>query len=244
MEGRGFTHAAIISTMSRRGKFITFEGLDGTGKSTQMRKLALVLRAAGHKVVETREPGGTATGEKIRHVLLDSATVGLSPLAEMALMFASRAQHIAQVIQPALDHGQIVLCDRFTDSTEAYQGSGRKLGSEAVLKLHHVLCGDLQPDLTILLDSDPAMSLGRARRRNQRASHHASKHAGKHHADENRFEQQTRAFFARVHEGYLAIAAREPQRVIAVDARGTPAQTHRRIMEVVGRKLKLAPRNT
>jgi dTMP kinase len=233
----------MISTMSRRGKFITFEGLDGTGKSTQLRKLATALRAAGHKVVETREPGGTATGEKIRRVLLDSATEGLSPLAEMALMFASRAQHIAEVIQPALDHGQIVLCDRFTDSTEAYQGSGRKLGSEAVLELHRVLCGDLQPDLTILLDSDPAMSLGRARERNRRASHHArkhaNKHAGKHHGDENRFEQQNRAFFARVHEGYVAIAAREPQRVAAVDARGTPQQTHRKIMDVVQRKLKV-----
>jgi dTMP kinase len=229
--------------MSRRGKFITFEGLDGTGKSTQMRKLAAALRAAGHKVVETREPGGTATGEKIRRVLLDSATEGLSPMAEMALMFASRAQHIAEVIQPALDRGQIVLCDRFTDSTEAYQGSGRKLGSEAVLKLHHILCGDLQPDLTILLESDPAMSVGRARRRNRRASHGAGKNAGRHHADENRFEQQTRTFFARVHEGYLAIAAREPQRVVAVDASGTPAQTHRRIVDVIGRKLKLGAKN-
>ena len=228
--------------MSRRGKFITFEGLDGTGKSTQMRKLAAALRAGGHKVVETREPGGTATGEKIRRVLLDSATEGLSPFAEMALMFASRAQHIAEVIHPALEHGQIVLCDRFTDSTEAYQGGGRKLGSEIVLKLHRLLCGDLQPDLTILLDSDPAMSVGRARRRNRRASHGVGKSAGKHHADENRFEQQNRGFFARVHEGYLAIAAREPQRVVAVDARGTPGQTHRRIMEVVGRKLKLAVR--
>jgi dTMP kinase len=227
--------------MSRRGKFITFEGLDGTGKSTQMRKLAAALRGAGHKVVETREPGGTVTGEKIRRVLLDSATEGLSPLAEMALMFASRAQHIAEVIQPALDHGHIVLCDRFTDSTEAYQGSGRKLGSEAVLKLHRVLCGDLQPDLTILLDSDPAMSVGRARRRNRRASHGVTKNAGKNHADENRFEQQTRSFFARVHEGYLAIAAREPQRVVAVDASGTPSQTHRRIKDIVGRKLKLPP---
>jgi dTMP kinase len=228
--------------MSRRGKFITFEGLDGTGKSTQLHKLAAALRAAGHKVVETREPGGTATGEKIRRVLLDSATEGLSPMAEMALMFASRAQHIAEVIQPALDHGQIVLCDRFTDSTEAYQGSGRKLGSEDVLKLHRILCGDLQPDLTILLDSDPAMSVGRARRRNRRASdrsnHSTNKSAGKH-ADENRFEQQTRGFFARVREGYQAIAAREPQRVVAVDASGTPGQTHRRIVEVVGRKLKL-----
>ncbi len=231
--------------MSRRGKFITFEGLDGTGKSTQMRKLAVALLAAGHKVVETREPGGTATGEKIRRVLLDSATEGLSPLAEMALMFASRAQHIAEVIQPALDHGQIVLCDRFTDSTEAYQGSGRKLGSEAVLKLHRVLCGDLQPDLTILLDSDPAMSVGRARRRNRRASHRANDTAnkGKHHSDENRFEQQTRGFFARVHEGYMSIATREPDRVVAVDASGTPAQTHQRILDVVGRKLKLGKAN-
>src|SRR5882757_7125678 len=123
------TSAAIISTMSRRGKFITFEGLDGTGKSTQMRKLAATLRAAGHKVIETREPGGTATGEQIRKVLLHSGTTGLSPLAEMALMFASRAQHIAEVIEPALAAGGIVLCDRFTDSTEAYQGNGRRLGS-------------------------------------------------------------------------------------------------------------------
>jgi dTMP kinase len=232
--------------MQRRGKFITFEGLDGTGKSTQLRKLAAALRAAGHKVMETREPGGTATGEKIRRVLLDSATEGLSPMAEMALMFASRAQHIAEVIQPAVERGQIVLCDRFTDSTEAYQGYGRRLGSEDVLKLHRILCENLQPDLTILLDSDPAMSVGRARRRNQRASRRSNdgshKSANKH-GDENRFEQQNRAFFTRVHEGYLAIAARESQRVVTVDASGTPTQTHRRIVEVVGRKLKLAGRN-
>ena len=148
------------------------------------------------------------------------------------------------MIEPALERGQIVLCDRFTDSTEAYQGSGRKLGSEAVLKLHHVLCGDLQPDLTILLDSDPAMSVGRARRRN-RAVHaiHSPKNAGKHHPDENRFEQQNRAFFGRVREGYLAIAAREPQRVVRVDASGTPGQTHRRVVELVGGKLRLGTRN-
>jgi dTMP kinase len=228
--------------MGRRGKFITFEGLDGTGKSTQMRKLAGALRVAGHKVVETREPGGTATGEKVRRVLLDSSTEGLAPLAEMALMFASRAQHIAEVILPALEHGQIVLCDRFTDSTEAYQGGGRKLGSDVVRELHRVLCGGLQPDLTILLDSDPAMSVGRARRRNRQAAHGASsvshKSGGKH-PDENRFELQSRGFFNRVRESYMAIAAREPQRVVAVDASGTPGQTHRRIMEVLQRKLRL-----
>src|ERR1700736_4579865 len=198
----------MISHMSGRRKFITYDGPDGTGKSTQLRKLAIALRAAGFKVIETREPGGTPSGEKIRRVLLDSATGSLSPLAEMALMFASRAQHIAQVIQPALEQGSIVLCDRFTDSTEAYQGSGRKLGSESVRELHHVLCGNLQPDLTILLDSDAAASVNRARLRN----HRAAKSSSRGH-DENRFEQETRAFFARVHEGYLAIAKRDHGRV-------------------------------
>lgn len=225
----------MIPQMSRRAKFITFEGLDGTGKSTQQRRLAAALRAAGYTVLETREPGGTLTGEKIRKVLLDSSTAGLSPLAEMALMFASRAQHIAEVIEPALSRGSVVLCDRFTDSTEAYQGSGRKLGSEPVLELHRVLCGDLQPDLTILLDSDGSSVVSRARRRNKRAS----RTAGGGHGDENRFEQETQAFFTRVREGYLQIAKREPQRVIVVDARGTPAQTHQRIMEVVKGNLKL-----
>jgi dTMP kinase len=220
--------------MSRRGKFITFEGLDGSGKSTQLRRLAAALRAAGHRVVETREPGGTATGEKIRKVLLDSGTAGLSPLAEMALMFASRAQHIAEVIEPGLARGEIVLCDRFTDSTEAYQGSGRRLGSDAVRELHRVLCGNLQPDLTILLDSNPHASVSRARRRNKRDS----KSAGRHH-DENRFEQETRSFFARVRDGFAAIAKREPGRVITVDARGTPGQTHQQIVELVKKKLKL-----
>jgi dTMP kinase len=224
----------MISQMSRRGKFITFEGLDGTGKSTQLRKLAAVLRSRGHKVVETREPGGTLTGEKIRKVLLDSGTAGLSPLAEMALMFSSRAQHIAEVIEPALAAGSIVLCDRFTDSTEAYQGSGRRLGIEAVRDLHRVLCGNLQPDLTILLDSDAGASLSRARRRNKRNS----KSGGRGH-DENRFEQETRAFFSRVREGFMAIAKREHSRVVLVDARGTPGQTHQRIVEAVQKKMRL-----
>jgi dTMP kinase len=218
--------------VSRRGKFITLEGLDGTGKSTQMRKLATVLRTAGHKVVETREPGGTATGEKIRKVLLDSKTTGLSPLAEMALMFGARAQHIAEVIEPGLAAGNIVLCDRFTDSTEAYQGSGRRLGSDSVRELHRVLCGNLQPDLTILLDSNAQASVSRARRRNR------SNAAGRGH-DENRFEQEARSFFARVHQGYMAIAKREPGRVVMVDARGTPGQTHQKIMELMQKKLKL-----
>src|SRR5579871_29763 len=220
--------------MSKRGIFITFEGLDGTGKSTQMRKLAEALRKGGYKVVETREPGGTATGEKIRKVALDSATAGLSPLAEMALMFASRAQHIAEVIEPGMAAGAIVLCDRFTDSTEAYQGSGRRLGSKAVLELHRVLCGDLQPDLTLLLDSNPHTSLNRARRRNERDAKNSTRGH-----DENRFEKEKRSFFLRVHDGYVAIAKREHGRVVTIDARGTPGQTHQKIMDVVRRRIKI-----
>jgi dTMP kinase len=217
-----------------RGKFITFEGLDGCGKSTQAEKLAAVLREQGFQVLVTREPGGTATGDKIRHLLLDTSTSGLSPLAELALMFASRAQHIEEVIQPALAQGQVVLCDRFTDSTEAYQGGGRKLGSEPVLLLHRILCGDLKPELTILMDSDVAASVERARRRNRRRDPTGRGQ------NENRFEQESRAFFSRVRNTYLAIAAREPGRVVLVDARGSADETHVQIVKAVRRKLKLA----
>jgi dTMP kinase len=224
--------------MPRRGKFITFEGLDGTGKSTQMRKLAAALRADGNRVVETREPGGTVIGEKIRGVLLDSSTENLDPVAEMAMMFASRAQHIAEVIRPALDRGEIVLCDRFTDSTEAYQGSGRKLGNEVILTLHRTVCGGLQPDLTILLESQPEASLGRARERNRHAAERAKERKSKH-ADENRFEQEQQGFFLRVRDGYRSIARREPRRVVTVDASGMPAQTHQKITDLVWRKLRL-----
>lgn len=220
---------------THRGKFITFEGLDGTGKSTQIEKLARALRNRGVSVVVSREPGGTKTGEEIRKVILDSATADLSPYAEMALMFAARAQHIHEVIAPALAQGKVVLCDRFTDSTEAYQGAGRKLGSKAVLELHRILCGDLQPDLTLLMDSDLARSLDRARRRNQRSA----ARNGRASKDENRFEQENRAFFGRVRQGYLAIARREPKRVEVINARGTPSQTQARILEVVLQRLRL-----
>jgi len=215
-----------------RGKFITFEGLDGCGKSTQLERLAAVLRSERLPVVVTREPGGTATADKIRQLLLDSGTADLAPLAELALMFASRAQHITEVIQPGLSEGKIVLCDRFTDSSEAYQGGGRKLGSDPVLGLHRILCGNLQPDLTILMDSNVAQSVERARRRNKSKISTAN--------DENRFEQESRAFFERVHQTYLAIAEREPQRILVVNARGTPDETHEQIIKIVRRKLRLA----
>ena len=194
-----------------------------------MEKLAVKLREQGRAITVTREPGGTPTGDKIRQLLLDSKTSRLSSKAELALMFASRTQHIEEVILPALAAGHIVLCDRFTDSSEAYQGGGRKLGSEIVLELHRVLCGDLQPDLTILMDSDVAVSVDRARRRNQARANTD--------ADENRFESESHAFFSRVRTAYLEIAKRGPQRVILVDARGTPEQTHTRILDIVNAKL-------
>jgi dTMP kinase len=233
-ERDGFAMMLSVPSHTLRGRFITFEGLDGCGKSTQLAKLGVVLAAQGLSVVLTREPGGTPTGEKIRQLLLDTKTTSLTPMAELALMFAARAQHIAEVIRPALAEGKIVLCDRFTDSTEAYQGGGRKLGSEPVLGLHRILCGDLWPELTILMDSDVAKSVERARRRNR--SHSVKSRKG---SDENRFEQESRAFFGRVRSAYLEIGEREPQRMVVVDARGTPKQTHRQIVELVRRKLKL-----
>ncbi len=212
-----------------RGKFITFEGLDGCGKSTQLERLAAVLREHGIDVVTTREPGGTNIGERIRAVLLDSRTAGLDAHAEMALMFASRAQLIAEVIEPALAAGQWVLCDRFTDSTEAYQGGGRQLGSDAVLQLHKVLCRGLWPDLTILMDCDVSSSVGRARRRNKAAAEET--------ADENRFEKESYAFFTRVRDAFLEIATREPRRVVLVDARPKLEFVHPEIVRVVFERL-------
>ena len=157
-------------------------------------------------------------------------------------MFASRAQHIQEIILPALAEGRIVLCDRFTDSTEAYQGGGRKLGTKPVLQLHEILCGNLKPDLTILLDNEVAFSVDRARRRNHKrknakAEEERDKDRDK---DENRFEQESRAFFGRVRQAYLAIAARERHRVHIVNARGTASETHAVIMELVRKKLKIS----
>jgi len=186
-------------------------------------------------VTTTREPGGTPTGNKIRELLLDTRTGNLDPMAELALMFASRAQHLSEIILPALTAGDVVLCDRFTDSSEAYQGGGRKLGSEPVIELHRVLCRGIKPDLTILMDSDVAASVLRARRRNQ-------VQASSDTADENRFESENSAFFTRVHAAYLEIAKREIERVSLVDARGTPDQTQKKILEIVSAKLHLLPK--
>jgi dTMP kinase len=196
-----------------RGYFITFEGLDGSGKTTQLRRLAAWLTQSGHTVVTLRNPGSTPLGDRIRSILLDSRSESalgpITPLAEMALMFADRAQSIAELIAPALAAGSIVLCDRFTDSSEAYQGAGRELGSQRILAMHAAVCNNLQPDLTLLLLPSLEASLVRARRRNDQ-------HARNLGTDENRFERESDDFYARIHAAYQQIAAREPHRVFTI----------------------------
>ncbi|HEX3471858.1 MAG TPA: dTMP kinase [Silvibacterium sp.] len=213
-----------------RGFFLTFEGLDGSGKSTQLRKLADWLEAEGEDVVVTRQPGGTRIGDKIRALLLDSRTEKLAARAELGLMFSDRAQAIAEIIEPALAQGKIVLCDRYTDSTEAYQGGGRELGSELVLQLHTTMCSGLQPDLTLLLLPNFDRSLERARRRNKRAAGHPT--------DENRFESEDERFYRRVFDKYREIAAREPLRVVVIDGDQGIPEVHERIVQVVRARLK------
>lgn len=213
-----------------QGFFLTFEGLDGSGKSTQLRKLAEWLEARGQSVVVTRQPGGTKIGDRIRGLLLDSQTEGLSPIAELGLMFSDRAQSIAEVIRPALDAGNMVLCDRYTDSTEAYQGGGRQLGSEIVRQLHQVMCGGLDPDLTLLLMPDFDRSLERARRRNHRTMAQQAK-------DEGRFEKETAEFYRRVFDQYREIARREPLRVVVIESDEDIERIHERIVDIVEERL-------
>ncbi|MGA7257130.1 MAG: dTMP kinase [Terracidiphilus sp.] len=213
-----------------RGVFITFEGLDGSGKSTQLNRLAAWMRKRGQDPVVTRQPGGTAAGDRIRELLLDSRSAGVAPMTEMALMFADRAQAIAEVIEPALASGRVVLCDRWTDSTEAYQGGGRQLGSQAVLELHRLICGGLQPDLTVLLLPALQASLDRARRRNDRAATTDG-------PDENRFEREQLAFYRRVWQKYREIAARDSARVIAIEGDLSIEEVHVQIVEAVSMRL-------
>ena len=217
-----------------RGLFITFEGLDGSGKTTQMRRLTawLTKRLGEEAVVVTRQPGGTATGDKIRALVLDSRSGGLAPMTEMALMFADRAQAIKEVIAPALAAGRVGVCDRFTDSTEAYQGGGRELGSETVLDLHRLVCGGLQPDLTLLLLPPLKGSLERARRRNAREADE--------NGDENRFELEQEGFYGRAWAKYREIAQREPQRVMAIEGELTIEEVHERVLAAVTEKLAAA----
>jgi dTMP kinase len=218
-----------------QGLFITFEGLDGSGKTTQIKRLAAWMRKRGADPLVTRQPGGTETGDRIRELLLTSRSAGLAPRAEMALMFADRAQAIAEVIEPAVAAGKTILCDRFTDSTEAYQGGGRELGSDVVLAMHELICGGLQPDLTLLLLPSLERSLDRARRRNERTTAGEGK-------DEGRFEAEHEAFFRRTWEKYREIAARDSDRVVTIEGDLSIDEVQEQIVEAVTMRLTQSSR--
>lgn len=196
-------HSSALRADARRGVFVTFEGVDGAGKTTQCSLLCDALRAAGLEVVRLREPGGTDLGERIRSLLLDPGTSTMDPTCELLLFEAARAQLVAAVVRPALDRGAIVVSDRFFDSTYAYQGFARGLGADAVRAANAVACGGLVPDRTLLLDLDPGVAFGRAVD-----------------GGADRMEREGTPFQRRVREGFLEIARAEPGRVRVVDARG------------------------
>jgi dTMP kinase len=204
------------------GLFITLEGIDGAGKSTQLRLLASHLRERGCRVCATREPGGTPIGEQIRKVLLASRNTQLAPLAELALMYAARAQHLHEVVRPALARGEVVLSDRFNDASFAYQGYSRGLGTEPIRAFDRVICGPTQPDLTLVLDIAPGVALERATARENRTR-----------SRQSRFETAGLEFQERVRKGYLAIARRKPKRVKVVNANRAIAEVQDEIREIV-----------
>jgi len=209
--------------------FITLEGIEGSGKSSQVRTVADWLTAAGHHCLTTREPGGTAIGGQIRSVLLDPDNTALAPAAELLLYVADRVQHLETVVHPALSAGKTVVCDRYFDATLVYQGYARGLDKEMILRLHRLACNGLMPDLTLLLDLDPQIGLDRAWKRI---------HAHGVQAKESRFETETLAFHGRVREGYLDLARREPQRFAVIDAGADQSTVSEQIRAVLATRIE------
>jgi dTMP kinase len=195
----GVTRTAIRAT---QGKFITVEGIEGVGKSTNMNRLTAAIQAGGHRVLRTREPGGTRTAEEIRNIVLGHSDEVMPPMAELLLMFAARALHAENVIRPALAAGTWVVSDRFVDASRAYQSGGRGVPMSRVDELANWVVGDLVPDLTILLDAPVGIALARTRARGA----------------QDRLDAETAEFYERVRSTYLALAAAEPRRFVIVDA--------------------------
>lgn len=202
------------------GKFITFEGIEGSGKSTQIRILADALKLRGKTVVTTREPGGTPIGEKIRQVLLNAEFKNMEPMTELLLYAAGRCQHVNEIIRPALEAGKIVLCDRYADATGAYQGAARRIDPKWLKILHQLAAGDLQPDRTLLLDCPVETGLQRIENRQAEIPGLG-----------DRLEQEKIEFHKRVRQGYLKIAKGQPQRVKVMDALGEVHAIHEKILE-------------
>lgn len=203
--------------MSTAGRFVTFEGIEGVGKTTQVARLSAALNSRGLAHVVTREPGGTPLAESIRQVVLTARDETMPPAAELLLMFAARAVHLANHIEPNLRAGRWVICDRFTDATYAYQGGGRQLSAEPIRELERMVQGTRRPDLTILLDAPVGGALARA----------AARNAG---AAADRFERERSEFFERVRNAYLARAAAEPERIALVDAMQSVDEVSARVL--------------
>jgi dTMP kinase len=212
---------------SLTGLFISFEGIDGSGKTTQLQLLRDKLAAQGHDVIVAQEPGGTRVGGEIRRLLLDAANSDLRPLPELLLYFASRAQNIDEVILPALEAGKTVLVDRFTDATVAYQGYGRELGVDVVRSIERAACRGIKPGLTLLIDVDPAVALPRAQARNKGQAQ-----------DEGRMEGQSMAFYERVRRGYLDLSRQEPERIKVIDGSDTVEAVAKQVAALADQYLK------
>ena len=216
-----------MTPSKRRGLFLTFEGNEGSGKSTQMRLLVERLRAEGYDVMESQEPGGSPIGLKVRGILLDPANQELSATAELLLMFAARAQNVDQWILPALTEGRIVVSDRFTDSSLAYQGAGRGLGSEVVLEADRIACRGLVPDLTICVDIGVEEGLARAHQRNRETA-----------ATDTRLDEETVEFYKKARAAYHKIAEDEPDRFRLVDGSGSIDEVAATIWAEVQQRLR------
>ena len=211
----------------RRGRFISLEGGEGTGKSTQVDLLCAYLRERVNEVVATREPGGAPGAEEIRHLLVAGAIDRWQPLSEALLHYAARCEHRAHTIKPALAAGRWVVSDRFADSTLAYQGHGHRLGADRIAALQHVVLGDFAPDLTVILDLAVEEGLRRAASRESPSGHRAA----------DRYERMTLDFHERVRQGFLGIAAAEPERCAVIDATPAADLVHERIIAVLDERL-------
>jgi dTMP kinase len=210
--------------MDKRGKFITIEGVEGSGKTTQAALLSEYLRKQGIDVVETREPGGTEVGEKIRQILLSPGQSSLTAMSELLLFLAARAQQVAEVIAPALASGKWVVCDRFCDATIAYQGHGRGIETRAIQKTNEIATGGFKPDITVLLDLDVETGISRAVAAKREFAD------GKH---GDRMENEHKEFHRRVRKGYLQLAEQQPDRIKVIPVTGSIEDIHKRIVSFV-----------
>lgn len=211
--------------MSTRGIFIALEGIEGSGKSTQLKRLAASLKSAGQNVVVTREPGGTPLADRIRAVLLDPQEEGMDPIAELFLYAASRRQHVVELVRPALETGSTVLTDRFTDATLAYQGFGRLLELDQLRQINDIATGGLEPDLTLIFDLSEAKGLARARARNIESNLQ----------QEGRLEGEDLKFHRRVREGYLSLAETS-KRYVVIDAEGSAEEVAERVQRALNER--------